>query len=181
MKPTARLNKFLPLLLVALLLTAVAPRKATLGYDYKKGSTWKYETLFAPFDFPILKTAEQMQEEMDKVADNYIPYFKYSAGVTESALAAASAMDLDTLKPTVLEAVKSIMDHIGAFFSPAKTKKRNTSAAVGIALIAIIVGLKTYFNFVKLPTITPNKIAATVPIKKPYNILLKEPHIHLYV
>lgn len=110
MKPTARLNKFLPLLLVALLLTAVAPRKATLGYDYKKGSTWKYETLFAPFDFPILKTAEQMQEEMDKVADNYIPYFKYSAGVTESALAAASAMDLDTLKPTVLEAVKSIMD-----------------------------------------------------------------------
>ena len=50
---------------MVLLLTAVAPRLARLDYEYKKGSTWDYETLFAPFDFPVLKTTEQIQAEMD--------------------------------------------------------------------------------------------------------------------
>ena len=62
MKLTAHLDKFLPLLVVAAVIAAVAPRTAKFGYDYKKGSTWKYETLFAPFDFPIINTSEQIQE-----------------------------------------------------------------------------------------------------------------------
>ena len=76
MKLTARLDKFLPLLIVAALIAAVAPRTAKFGYDYKKGATWNYETLFAPFDFPILKTAEQIQEETARALDAYVPYFK---------------------------------------------------------------------------------------------------------
>ena len=110
MKPTVRLNKILPLLLIAALLATVAPRTAKLGYDYKKGAVWEYETLFAPFDFPILKTAEQMQAEMDKASDTYVPYYKYSEGVTRSSLDAVSYMDLGELKPVVLASVKGVME-----------------------------------------------------------------------
>ena len=110
MKLTAHLDKFLPLLIVAALIAAVAPRTAKFGYDYKKGSTWNYETLFAPFDFPILKTAEQMQEEAERTMGAYVPYYKYSPGVTASSVSAAEAMELGAMKPVVSGALRSIME-----------------------------------------------------------------------
>ena len=110
MKLTARLNKFLPLLLVAAMIAAVAPRTAKFGYDYKKGSTWNYETLFAPFDFPILKTPEQMQEETEKALGAYVPYYRYSSGVTLSSMSAVEALELGNMKPVVIAALKSILE-----------------------------------------------------------------------
>ena len=110
MKPTARLNKILPLLLIAAVTAALAPRVAKFDYEYKVGSTWTYETLFASFDFPILKTQEQILAEMDKAADAAVPYFKYSAGITAASISSASDMDLGTLKPIVVSALKGIME-----------------------------------------------------------------------
>lgn len=97
-------------MLVAALLATVAPRTAKFGYDYKKGSTWNYETLFAPFDFPILKTPEQMQEEAEKVLGSYVPYYRYSSGVTNSSLSAADALDLGDMKPVVTGALRNILE-----------------------------------------------------------------------
>ena len=110
MKLTAHLDKFLPLLVVAALIAAVAPRTAKFGYDYKKGSTWKYETLFAPFDFPIIKTSEQIQEELEKAQAARVPYYKYSPTVTGSSIAAADEMELGDMKPVVVDALRSIME-----------------------------------------------------------------------
>lgn len=106
----APLNKSVPLLIVAALLTVVAPRTAKFGYDYKKGSTWKYETLFAPFDFPIFKTQEQIQSEMEKVQGARVPYYKYSPVITGSSLSAAEALELGALKPVVTGVLKDIME-----------------------------------------------------------------------
>ena len=110
MKLTAHLDKFLPLLLVAAVIAAVAPRAARFGYDYKKGSTWKYETLFAPFDFPILKTSEQIQEETEKALGAHVPYYRYSQSVTASSLSAAEALDLGAMKPVVMSTLGNIME-----------------------------------------------------------------------
>ena len=98
------------MLIVAALLTVVAPRTAKFGYDYKKGSTWKYETLFAPFDFPIFKTQEQIQSEMEKVQGARVPYYKYSPVITGSSLSAAEALELGALKPVVTGVLKDIME-----------------------------------------------------------------------
>ena len=110
MRLTARLDKFLPLLLVAALIAAVAPRTAKFSYDYKKGSIWKYETLFAQFDFPIYKTSEQIQEEIEKAQGARVPYYKYSAGVTASSLSAAEALELGSMKPVVSGVLRNIME-----------------------------------------------------------------------
>ena len=42
-----------PLGIAFLLLVLLMPRNAKFAYDYRKGRTWKYETLYAQFDFPI--------------------------------------------------------------------------------------------------------------------------------
>ena len=52
---------YLPLLVLFLLLVFMMPRDPKFYADYEKGSPWMYETLVTQFDFPVLKTAEQLQ------------------------------------------------------------------------------------------------------------------------
>ena len=59
-------RKFYPLILLFAVLVLLMPRTAKFNYDYKKGSPWPYETLVSQFDFPILKTEDQIQEEREQ-------------------------------------------------------------------------------------------------------------------
>ena len=52
------IRRLFPLAVAFLLLVLLMPRSAKFAYDYRKGRTWKYETLYAQFDFPIYKTEE---------------------------------------------------------------------------------------------------------------------------
>ena len=109
-RQTLNWRKLLPLLLIAALLAFLSPRTAKLGYDYKKGGTWNYETLFAPFDFPILKTSEQIEEELARAEDVRVPYYNYSESVTRDALKAAGQLDLGELKQEVVACLRSVME-----------------------------------------------------------------------
>ena len=60
------------------------PRSPRFGYEYKKGEYWMYETLVAEYDFPILKTADQLQSEKDSVKAAKMPYFDRIDSVEES-------------------------------------------------------------------------------------------------
>ena len=110
MKQTVPLNKFWPLLIIAALLAVLAPRSARFAYDYKKGGTWNYPTLFAPFDFPILKTPEQIMTEMDRSSAVHIPYYNYSSAVTQESLKAAGKLDLGEYKSSIVSEMRSIME-----------------------------------------------------------------------
>ncbi|MBO7644263.1 MAG: HDIG domain-containing protein [Bacteroidales bacterium] len=103
-------KKFLPLLLIAALLAVLAPRSARFAYDYKKGGTWNYPTLFAPFDFPILKTNEQMMAEMDRASAVHIPYYNFSESATRECLKAAGQLDLGEFKSDIVAQLKTIME-----------------------------------------------------------------------
>ena len=65
-----------PLLTLFILLVFMMPRAPKFHYDYKKGSPWMYETLVTQFDFPVLKTAQQLQEEREKAGSTVVPYYK---------------------------------------------------------------------------------------------------------
>ena len=39
------------------------PRTMKFKYEYQKMRPWQYESLYAPFNFPIYKTAEQLKAE----------------------------------------------------------------------------------------------------------------------
>lgn len=65
---------YLSLFVLFLLLLFMMPRTGKFNYDYKKGSPWAYETLVAQVDFPVLKTAEQLQAEKDALGSSIVPY-----------------------------------------------------------------------------------------------------------
>src|SRR5665648_886240 len=57
------------------LIFLVFPAESRFKYEFQKGSPWRHETLIAPFNFAILKTAAEIQIESDSVLKAYIPYF----------------------------------------------------------------------------------------------------------
>ena len=38
------------------------PQSRCFQYEYQKGMPWRYETLTAPFDFPIHKTEDELRK-----------------------------------------------------------------------------------------------------------------------
>ena len=43
------------------------PKGGKFKYDIQKGKPWQYETLIAPFDFPIYKSLDEITAENSKI------------------------------------------------------------------------------------------------------------------
>ena len=67
---------YLPLIVLFIGLVFLLPRNPKFNYDYKKGAPWMYETLVSQFDFPVLKTESQLQQEKLRAWSEVTPYFR---------------------------------------------------------------------------------------------------------
>ena len=104
-------RRILPLIIVFAILVLSMPRTAKFNYDYRKGSPWPYETLVSQFDFPILKTEEQLLEEIDKVDGGTVPYYRYSEEVVNNTVKAIQGLDLGKyarLRPAIASGMADI-------------------------------------------------------------------------
>ena len=132
------MRKFIPPLLIFVIILLVLPRNARLSLDYRKGSPWKYETLVAPFDFPILKTEDQIQAEREEAGTIVIPFYRYSEEVTSTVVKNAQSLDLggfNNLRPSVVTRLGDI--YAKGVISDAKVKLEQGSAEVSENLIYI--------------------------------------------
>ncbi|HEX3009997.1 MAG TPA: HDIG domain-containing protein [Bacteroidales bacterium] len=57
------------------------PREGRFPYEYQKSKPWMHQDLYAPFDFPVLKTAEELRLEKDSLMKQFRPFFNYTEGV----------------------------------------------------------------------------------------------------
>ena len=101
-------RKIWPLAIVFLLLLVCMPRSSKPAFEYRKGQPWKYDSFIAPFDFPILKTQEQIQEELSRSSAPAIPYYRFSAEVENKNLRAASSVDLGDAENLRISLVSSL-------------------------------------------------------------------------
>ncbi|MBO5814493.1 MAG: HDIG domain-containing protein [Bacteroidales bacterium] len=102
---------YLPLIGLFLLLVFIMPRSPKFNYDYEKGSPWMYETLLAQFDFPVLKTEAQLQEERERVGSDIVPYYRHDAKALARSRAGLAAIDLgggSDIRPVLEEALSYI-------------------------------------------------------------------------
>ena len=81
------LYKLTIFILATVAIVYLFPKKGKFKYSFSKGKPWQYENLYAPFDFGILKSEDDLDKEKQKIIDNNIPYFEVNNEVSKQAIA----------------------------------------------------------------------------------------------
>ncbi|MEO9511806.1 MAG: HDIG domain-containing metalloprotein [Flavobacteriaceae bacterium] len=63
------------------------PKGGKFKYEFQKGKPWQYENLYAPIDFSIQKTEEEIASEKRSLRDNKVDYYTFDTSVKEKAIA----------------------------------------------------------------------------------------------
>ena len=74
--------KFLMFAGVIALIVLAFPREGKFSLDFQKGKPWLHEDLIATFDFPILKSNDELKLEKNNILKDLKPYFKYDISIT---------------------------------------------------------------------------------------------------
>ncbi len=69
--------------LAIFLIVLFFPKGGQFKYEFQKGKPWQHETLYAPFDFSVLKDAEEIKQEREQIVKNQLSYFTYSDSIQE--------------------------------------------------------------------------------------------------
>lgn len=67
--------KMLSFLIAVILIVQIFPQKVKFKYEFQKGKLWQHETLYAPFDFPLRKTSDQIDAEKEEIKENSTIYY----------------------------------------------------------------------------------------------------------
>ncbi len=106
-------------LVAAVLLFFTLPGEPKFKYEYQKGFPWKHENLVAPFDFAILKSAKELEEEKTEQLKNVIPYFTFDTTVvSEKITRLANDLNIanDTANSVSLFIFKEIKDALTSIY-----------------------------------------------------------------
>ncbi len=77
-------------LLVAVTVYLYPRYQHSFAYRYEVGKPWSYNKLVADFDFPVYKSAEQLEDEKAEVLCEMVPYFAYVEGQPRTPLVIAA-------------------------------------------------------------------------------------------
>lgn len=67
------------------------PKGGKFKYEFQKGKPWQYENLYAPFDFSIQKSNEQIEQERETIRREQAGYYAYDNTLTEEILTSYEA------------------------------------------------------------------------------------------
>lgn len=118
---------YLPLILIFIVLVFLMPRSSRFSYDYEKGTQWKYETLIAQFDFPILKTEEQYQRELENAGARVIPYYRYDSKVSVKSSDVLSSTDFGSFS----SARQAVSDALSDIYSTGVISDASDQSSAG--------------------------------------------------
>ncbi len=71
------------LLVVIALLVYFMPRESKFGYEYEQGRPWRYNSLIAPFDFPVYKSKQEVEAERDSALRDFMPFFSENTALPQ--------------------------------------------------------------------------------------------------
>ncbi|WGK64210.1 HD family phosphohydrolase [Croceiramulus getboli] len=93
--------KILLFLAATLVIVYLFPKSGKFQYDFQKNKPWQYDNLYAPVDFAILKTQQELEQERQQIENNVIPYFIYDEAVYQEAKTAYSAEFAETVRDSL--------------------------------------------------------------------------------
>ena len=82
-KNQALFYKVFLFIVTGFLIVYMLPTGGKFKYEITRGKPWQYENLYAPFDFAILKSDDEIVKEKGQIISNHIPYYNYDQQVVE--------------------------------------------------------------------------------------------------
>jgi len=67
--------------LLVLFVSLFFPSNLDFDYQFEQGKRWEHADLKAPFDFPIQKTVEEIEQERAIILANIVPYYRWDKEV----------------------------------------------------------------------------------------------------
>ncbi|MBR4803268.1 MAG: HDIG domain-containing protein [Bacteroidales bacterium] len=98
--------KVAAIIATALLILLVFPNDEKKSYDFDVNGFWKGNDLYAPYDFPIMKSEEKIEAERQNAKKSGLLFFRTDTTAQAKAMAQIGALSLDARqKPAVLRCV----------------------------------------------------------------------------
>ncbi len=100
------------------------PKGGQFKYEFQKGKPWQYENLYAPFDFSIRKTQNEIEKEKSEINATQLSYYRYDAQVVKKAYTDFDAKFIETFPSqeydenqlkTLYTAGKEILNEVYAY------------------------------------------------------------------
>ncbi|WP_299381887.1 HDIG domain-containing metalloprotein [uncultured Lacinutrix sp.] len=85
-KNHALVYKAILFIVTTFLIVYLFPKSGKFKYDFEKGKPWQSETLYAPFDFAIQKTTDEIAKEKEEIEKTAIKYFNINDAVKANVL-----------------------------------------------------------------------------------------------
>ena len=76
-KNTHNIYKALLVIISIVAIVYLFPSEGKFKYEYKKNKAWQYPTLYAPFDFSVIKTQEEIEKEKDSITHTSPIFLNY--------------------------------------------------------------------------------------------------------
>ncbi|MHA6280634.1 HD family phosphohydrolase [Salinimicrobium sp. CAU 1759] len=88
-------------LLTTFIIVYLFPKGGKFKYEIPKGKPWQYENLYAPFDFAILKTPEELAAEKEEINKTHVPYYDYNPEIVQDVEAALEEQYISVFPDTL--------------------------------------------------------------------------------
>lgn len=128
--------KLLIFVCTIVLVVFLFPREAKFKYEFQKNSAWAHQDLNAPFDFAILKSPQEIEQEKQQLQQSHLLYFVRNTDAEKTAIS-LFIDNLTSRKPTNVEAYKNIgiklldqVYNIGVYQPSTKLKDINSNHPV---------------------------------------------------
>lgn len=161
-KNQSLLYKYLLYILVVSLVVYFFPKGGKFKYEFQKGKPWQHETLYAPFDFSVKKTSEELSEEKATIRREHIPYFSLNDSLllqSKEDLSLALA-DLKISQPTLKDTTqikRALFNVLDSIYSRGLLA-RNATENLGNSLYLLqgnTASLRLVSSFVSIPELLP--------------------------
>lgn len=75
----------------AIIITLMMPSGGVFKYNFHFGQVWNSDPITAPFDFPLLKTTQEYQDDINKYEKSYIPIYSIDSSISKKTLSIISS------------------------------------------------------------------------------------------
>jgi len=150
---------------ILFLITTVAivylfPKGGQFKYDFNNGQLWQYDNLYAPFDFAVQKSEEEISIEKKQIDANVKLYFTYDSALVDGVKEAFKTRVTSLyLTDTVIVSGKSLFNKIGL----------NLINKVYKTGFLEVISEDRVSNKDELVTIRKGNVVTDVPFKNLYN------------